>query len=62
MWQLGGANIPGTSNTFGGTSTAEFGPLLSSLYQVFGAQAPLFRYNNFRQILSANPCRNGQGD
>ena len=62
MWQLGGAHIPGTSNTFGGTSTAEFGPLLSSLYQAFGAQAPSFRYNNFRQILNTNPCRNGGGD
>jgi hypothetical protein len=62
MWQLGGAHIPGTSNTFGGTSTAEFGPLLSSLYQAFGSQAPSFRYNNFRQILNTNPCRNGDGE
>ena len=28
LWQVGGANIPGTKNTFGGTSTAEYGPLL----------------------------------
>jgi hypothetical protein len=62
MWQLGGANIPGTSNTFGGTSTAEYGPLLLSLYQRFGTNAPVYRYNNFRQVLSANPCLNGQGD
>ena len=63
MWQLGGAQIPGTSNTFGGTSTAEYGPLLLSLYQVFGSTTlPSFRYNNFRQILNTNPCRNGEGD
>jgi hypothetical protein len=63
LWQLGGAHIPGTSNTFGGTSTAEYGPLLSSLYQVFGSTTlPTFRYNNFRQILNTNPCRNGDGE
>ncbi|GAC1673834.1 MAG: hypothetical protein NVS9B2_22720 [Steroidobacteraceae bacterium] len=60
MWQLGGANIPGTSNTFGGTSTAEYGPLLLSLYQKFGSSTvPVFRYNNFRQVLN-NPCRSGE--
>jgi hypothetical protein len=30
VWQLGGPNIPGTTNTFGGNSTAEYGPLLFS--------------------------------
>jgi hypothetical protein len=61
MWQLGGALIPGTSNTFGGTSTAEYGPLLLSLYQLFGSTTvPSFRYNNFRQVLNTNPCRNGE--
>jgi hypothetical protein len=62
MWQLGGANIPGTSNTFGGTSTAEYGPLLASLYQAFGAQSASFRFNNFRKILNPNPCPAGEGD
>jgi len=54
-WQLGGANIPGTKNTFGGNSTAEFGPLLLSVYPGPGFR-PIFRYNNFRRILSFNPC------
>jgi hypothetical protein len=45
----------GTTNTFGGTSTAEFGPLLQSVYPVAGF-VPSFRYNNFRNILSTNPC------
>jgi hypothetical protein len=54
-WQLGGAFIPGTTNTFGGSSAAEFGPLLASAYPASNGQ-PTLRYNNFRQILSNNPC------
>ncbi len=54
IWQLGGANIPGTSNTFGGTSTAEYGPLLALAYPAVGG--PTSRYNNFRQVLNSNPC------
>ena len=55
-WRLGGPNLPSTYNTFGGTSTAEYGPLLQSVYQS-GASGVVFRYNNFRQIVS-NPCQN----
>jgi hypothetical protein len=55
QWQLGGANIPGTRNTFGGTSTAEYGPLLLLTYPGTGFK-PTQRFNNFRQILSRNPC------
>lgn len=54
VWQLGGANIPGTTNTFGGNSTAEYGPLLSLAYP--GTAGVFFRYNNFRNVLSSNPC------
>lgn len=54
LWQLGGANIPGTTNTFGGTSTAEYGSLLPLAYPAVGG--PTFRYNDFRQVLSTNPC------
>jgi hypothetical protein len=61
MWQLGGANIPGTSNTFGGTSAAEFGPLLSLVYQT-GPTTTESRYNDFRRVLHTNPCRNGEGE
>jgi hypothetical protein len=53
-WQLGGPYIPGTTNTFGGNSTAEFGPLLLLAYPVPGGTS--FRYNNFRNVLSSNPC------
>ena len=54
QWQFGGANIPGTTNTFGGNSTAEFGPLLQLTYPT--AAGPVQRFNNFRQVLSRNPC------
>jgi hypothetical protein len=55
LWQLGGAHIPGTTNTFGGTSSAEFGPLLFLDYPGPGS-APIHRTNDFRQVLSSNPC------
>jgi hypothetical protein len=55
VWQLGGANIKGTTNTFGGSSTTEFGPLLASAYPAPGF-IPTFRYNNFRNVLTSNPC------
>jgi hypothetical protein len=55
VWQLGGTSIPGTTNTFGGNSTTEFGPLLFSVYPDKGFK-PLRRTNNFRNVLSTNPC------
>jgi len=54
-WREGGPSLPQTFNTFGGSSTTEYGPLLSSLYQT-GAATAGSRYNNFRQIV-ANPCQ-----
>ncbi len=54
-WQLGGANIPGTKETFGGNSTAEYGPLLLLAYPDVGKVTTL--YEDFRQILSNNPCQ-----
>jgi hypothetical protein len=55
MWQLGGPFIPGTTDNFGGSSTAEYGPLLSLAYPGANGQ-PSFRFNNFRNVLDANPC------
>lgn len=55
IWQLGGAHIPGTTNTFGGNSSAEFGPLLFLDYPGPGF-TPIHRTNDFRQILPSNPC------
>jgi hypothetical protein len=56
VWQFGGTHLRGTTNTFGGNSTEEFGDLLLSTYPS-APFTPRFRYNNFRQILSTNPCR-----
>jgi hypothetical protein len=54
-WQFGGTFIKGTTNTFGGNSTAEFGPLLFSFYPSPDPAVRL-RTNNFRNVLSTNPC------
>jgi hypothetical protein len=56
LWQLGGTHIPGTKQTFGGTSTAEYGPLLFLDYPGPGFM-PIHRTNDFRQVLPNNPCR-----
>ena len=56
-WQLGGANIPGTTNTFGGSSSTEFGPLLELAYPAATPPGSVtVRFNNFRQVHSDNPC------
>jgi len=53
-WQEGGANLPGTKDDFGGNSTVEYGPLLLLTYPAVGGAT--HRYNDFRQVLSSNPC------
>ncbi len=60
IWQEGGAFIPGTTNTFGGTSTAEYGGLLLWAYPAAGNSITL-RYNNFRNILNHNSCQSSGG-
>jgi hypothetical protein len=55
IWQEGGGNIAGSTNTFGGTSTAEYGGLLLSNYPAAGLTVTQ-RYNNFRNVLGSNPC------
>ena len=55
IWQEGGADIPGTTNTFGGTSAAEFGGLLLSNYPAAGFTITQ-RYNNLHNTLDNNPC------
>jgi hypothetical protein len=54
IWQLGGSHIPGTTNAFGGSSTTEFGSLLTLAYPAVGG--PTIRYNDFRRVLNNNPC------
>jgi hypothetical protein len=55
QWQLGGTQIPGTRQTFGGTSTTEFGPALNLTYPGPG-NTPTHVINDFRNVLSHNPC------
>ncbi|HVB72463.1 MAG TPA: hypothetical protein VNE38_02810 [Ktedonobacteraceae bacterium] len=52
VWQLGN-HIPGSKNDFG--QNAQYGTLLNSTYTAVGGGVTT-RYNNFRQILSKNPC------
>jgi hypothetical protein len=55
IWQFGGTHIKGTTNTFGGNSAAEFGPLLFTFYPNPNPAIRL-RTNNFRNVLQYNPC------
>jgi hypothetical protein len=55
VWQFGGPYLKGTTNTFGGNSAAEYGPLLFSFYPNPNP-AIRRRTNNFRNVLSSNPC------
>jgi hypothetical protein len=55
VWQLGGPDIKGTTDNFGGNSTAEYGPLLFSFYPGPNPATRL-RTNNFHQTLANNPC------
>ena len=56
VWHLGGPFLPDTTNTFGGTSTAEYGPrVLSYFPEPFGFAAA---FSNFRNTLAKNPCPN----
>ena len=56
-WQEGGTNIPGTTNTFGGSSTSEYGSLVSLVYPPFpGFPETASFLEDFRNVLSANPC------
>jgi hypothetical protein len=54
-WQEGGPYIPGTTNDFGGSSTAEFGPLLAETFPVAGPTI-VTRLENFNSGDITNPC------
>jgi len=55
-WQEGGKFIPGTINDFGGSSTAEYGNLLGTVYPEAGLTT-VVRFNNFNSGDMSNPCR-----
>ncbi len=52
VWQIGN-HIPGSKNDFG--QNAQYGTLLNLTYTGIGG-VPSTRYNDFRFILSKNPC------
>jgi len=51
-WQLGGPNIQGMLNNFGGTPTAEYGGPDRLFYPDFG----YFSIQNYHRALDNNPC------
>ena len=54
--QLGGTQIPGTTNTFGGDSATEYGTTPLALFYPAANGGPQYIYEDFRSILSSNPC------
>lgn len=64
LWQLGGPDIPGTVNNFGGSATVAYGSELHMFFPTAAdtthpnGTATLF-VNDFRRILSRDPCREG---
>ena len=60
MWQEGGPYIPGTTNEFGGSAHAEFGPLRAVSYPTSPLGTITKRFNDFRKR-PAQPPLPGQG-
>jgi hypothetical protein len=66
-WQLGGPNIPGTENNFGGTANSEYGgPLLAAFPAAADAAHPngssFFELVDFRRVIPHNPCVGDRDD
>jgi hypothetical protein len=66
-WQLGGPDIPGTENNFGGTAAIEYGEQITVPFPgVPDATHPngsaFTESDDFRRILSNNPCRNNNNE
>ena len=56
IWQQGGPFIPGTTNTFGGNSSAEYGALQDQIYPRTGPGVQGI-YETFHNTLGSNPCK-----
>jgi hypothetical protein len=56
MWQEGGPYIPGTTNKFGGSAHAEYGPLRAISYPTAPFGTITKRFNDFRRNLNSLPC------
>jgi hypothetical protein len=59
FWQEGGPYIPGTTNKFGGSAHAEFGPLRVIDYPTAPFGTITKRSNDFRSDTTSNPCPAG---
>jgi hypothetical protein len=59
MWQEGGPYIPGTTQEFGGSAHAEYGPLRAISYPSDPIGTVTKRFNDFRRNLSSLPCPAG---
>jgi len=55
QWQEGGPFIAGTLDNFGGSSKAEYGPILANFYPAPNGH-PQYIYETFHQTLPINPC------
>ena len=55
-WQEGGPYIPGTTNRFGGSAHAEYGPLRVISYPTAPFGTVTLRFNDFRSNPISNPC------
>ena len=58
-WQQGGPYIPNTTNLFGGSAKAEYGPLRAITYPAAPFGAITKRFNDFRSAQRSNPCPAG---
>jgi hypothetical protein len=58
-WQQGGPYIPNTTNLFGGSAKAEYGPLRVITYPAAPFGAITKRFNDFRSAQRSNPCPAG---
>lgn len=54
VWHFGGPSIPGTTNTFGGTASSEYGPLTAVTFAT-PPTGTVSQYDIFHRT-TANPC------
>jgi hypothetical protein len=55
VWQFGGPNYTGTTNTFGGTADAEYGTPFASVFPDPGPRADV-AFTTVHRDLNGNPC------
>jgi hypothetical protein len=55
VWQLGGPDIPLTTDTLGGTSAVQYGALTAAFYPASNG-LPQYIFETFHRNLQQNPC------